>query len=399
MSTTAFAESPEEACAKTASTDAGILACVVATGETAGVRGANVVYAGDTVVSYQEDGSSLTGTFVNTTTGEVGITSVGKGLLGNGNGNAINTESVDLVTEQELSSALSSVQDTTLTEAQVESFVQDELNEKVDKVTQATTDGNQNAEIATKSEVTLDVDRSAGWNDPNSQGGQWIATKSSDTTNGVYTEMQTLYSDDGTVSLVTYTAAEGNEVNMVRSASESIDFATQKELDATKAAQLVRDQGQDTLIQDNTDAIAENVKDIQTNKKSIETNTANDQLYRQQADVRMTKAEQELYSTTARSVDNSRRLDKVEGRVSALEKDVDTVKKSLASMAAIAGLVEPRYAGDTTISVGIAHASGYEAIALGATHNFSENVAVKAAAGTDSRLDEITATASVGWTF
>jgi vacuolar-type H+-ATPase subunit I/STV1 len=116
-------------------------------------------------------------------------------------------------------------------------------------------------------------------------------------------------------------------------------------------------------------------------------------------DVRMTKAEQELYSTTARSVSNEKRIDALEGRMDNVEIEIAGMKKGIAAMAAVSGLVEPKYAGDTTISVGVGYAHNETAIAIGATHNFTQNFAGKVAVGADTSFDEVVATGSVGFSF
>ncbi|QXN60137.1 hypothetical protein KUA24_70 [Vibrio phage HNL01] len=140
------------------------------------------------------------------------------------------------------------------------------------------------------------------------------------------------------------------------------DKITQVESDYKTADQLIRD-----------DMETANVNQNLANQAARDVIVANQAKIDALQDARMTKAEQELYSTTARSISN-------ENRIGALEEDVKGLRKGIAASAALgfgSNLHTKNHNGNWTLTPSVAHYDGETALAITAQVSVTDNMAVR----------------------
>ena len=102
--------------------------------------------------------------------------------------------------------------------------------------------------------------------------------------------------------------------------------------------------------------------------------------YRNSNDARVSLVEEELYATTARSKDNSKRLDKVETEIAGIHNELNTVKKGVAMSAALgfgSNLHTKNHNGNWTVTPSIAHYEGNTALAITAQVSVTDDMALR----------------------
>lgn len=180
-----------------------------------------------------------------------------------------------------------------------------------------------------------------------------------------------------------YYEATKRNLNEAKEELQAVDVDQQNQIDNIKTDQDI-----------NTQNIANNTSDIAANKMT-------NQATQQQADMNSQGIQQNRDAIQ----DNSQRLDFQQQQIDTLQGDLQDMNKELsggiASTAAIAGLVQPRYTGDVNVSVGVGHYNGATSIALGVTANITDNVSIKVAAAADSNTNynKPVITGSVGFSF
>ncbi len=192
------------------------------------------------------------------------------------------------------------------------------------------------------------------------------------------------------------------------------------------ARSIERDANQDKVITENKVRSESNTSSIETeriqrettdgvliekttnNSVEIKANTiAHNTYVKAQAkvdssqDTRMTKAEKELYSTTARSKGNTKRIGALESDVSELQGDVKRLNGAIAMATATATMVVPQsFNGHVSIQFALGTYAGEEALALGIITG-TEDIAIRATVSGSSADDwnELAYGASVNFAF
>ena len=102
--------------------------------------------------------------------------------------------------------------------------------------------------------------------------------------------------------------------------------------------------------------------------------------YRVKNDERVSLVEQELYSTTARSVDNSKRLDKVETEIAGIHNDIKVLEKGIAMSAALgfgSNLHTKNHNGNWTLTPSIASYESNIALAITAQVSVTDDMSIR----------------------
>ena len=167
-------------------------------------------------------------------------------------------------------------------------------------------------------------------------------------------------------------------------------------------ANAAKNEVQDVKINDNSQAISDNRGNIVNNtaairkeeqsRKEADAEIIKEQAkvdalqdaasvaYRNSNDDRVSLVEEELYSTTARSKDNSKRLDKVETEIAGIHNELNTVKKGVAMSAALgfgSNLHTKNHNGNWTVTPSIAHYEGNTALAITAQVSVTDDMALR----------------------
>ncbi|CAM0043557.1 hypothetical protein VPHK406_0031 [Vibrio phage K406] len=168
------------------------------------------------------------------------------------------------------------------------------------------------------------------------------------------------------------------------------------------ADSVARDAAQDVKINENSQAISENRENIVNNtaairkeeqsRKEADAEIIKEQAkvdslqdaasvaYRNSNDARVSLVEEELYSTTARSKDNSKRLDKVETEIAGIHNDIKVLEKGIAMSAALgfgSNLHTKNHNGNWTLTPSIASYEGNTALAITAQVSVTDDMAIR----------------------
>ena len=138
------------------------------------------------------------------------------------------------------------------------------------------------------------------------------------------------------------------------------------------------------------------VRDVVTNKRIDVTNTKVDS-----NTTRITAAEKELYSTTARSISNEKRISKVEVEVAGLKKDIVRLDGMVASQQAANSIILPsNFNGNIAVGVGVGHYRGSNGLAIGVVHDGGDYAVKATVSGTDADgWEDLAYGVSVNFTF
>ncbi|AUR89144.1 coil containing protein [Vibrio phage 1.121.O._10N.286.46.C4] len=164
-------------------------------------------------------------------------------------------------------------------------------------------------------------------------------------------------------------------INGVHTASVERDEALQNQVDEVKQVNV--DQG--IAINDNRENIINNTVEIRKTQQQVSVNASgiaanliaisNNAAHNEKQDNRMSVIEEELYTTTARSVKNEQRIGKLEYQVQDLYQANERQDGMIAGVLAASTFEMPlQWDGSWAMQGAIGHYNGQNALALGAVH-------------------------------
>lgn len=199
-------------------------------------------------------------------------------------------------------------------------------------------------------------------------------------------------------------AADISDIQQVNS-DQDIAIADNRQNIVNNTVEIKKTQKQvdtnTTNIQQNADSISENANQISVNQTYTVEQVNRLDAYNTAQDARISRAEQELYSTTRRSLQNSKRLDKVEYDVFGLKQDVQRLDGMVAAQQAANSIILPsNFNGDLALGIGVGQYNGHNGLSMGLVHDGGDYAVKVTVSGTDAdNWNNLSYGASVNFTL